>query len=234
LDRSEFETRLGDSFRRVLIAEDNSVLCRSLVRLTSSWGAKTLAATTVAEALEHLAKPVDLVIADVRLPDGNAFTIFEHVVRSAPGTIMVGMSGRASAAEAFALARLGVHAFIPKPFARQHVEATLIEVLRARQSARSSERTTGERILPPLSEELCRFSAAYGLSDQQTELLRLLALGVPRADIPAALGITDNTCKTVVRRLLARCGAKRVADVIRAVSADASRPIRNKAAKSSS
>jgi DNA-binding NarL/FixJ family response regulator len=213
---------LRDCFRSAIIAEDNVVLCRSLVRLASSWGTRVLAATTVAQALQHLTDPVDLVISDVRFPDGNARTIFEQVARSKPATVMVAISGRASAAEAFALAALGVHAFVAKPFTTRHLETALLDVLRARQSAACGTKGAGEQTLRLMSEDLYRFSTAYGLSDQQSALLRLLMIGVPRKDIPAALGITENTCKTIVRRLLARCGARRVMDVVRAATAERS------------
>jgi hypothetical protein len=48
-------------------------------------------------------------------------------------------------------------------------------------------------------------------------LVRLATAGVPRARCPEMLGISENTCKTLTRRLLQRCGARSVAQIPRLV-----------------
>ncbi len=49
------------------------------------------------------------------------------------------------------------------------------------------------------------------------ELVRLVMAGVPRSRCPELLRVSDNTCKTMTRRLLQRCGARNVAEVPRLV-----------------
>jgi hypothetical protein len=45
-------------------------------------------------------------------------------------------------------------------------------------------------------------------------VLRLSVTGMPRSALPEALGVTDNTCKTLVRGVLRKCGLRRMAHCV--------------------
>ena len=72
-----------------------------------------------------LAARPDLIIADVCLPDGSAVSIFEAARDLVPAPIKIGISGQASAEQAFELARLGVHGYLAKPFTLEDVARVL-------------------------------------------------------------------------------------------------------------
>ena len=101
---------------RVLIVEDNQALRAGIARVVQSWGAQAIEAGTVREAKAHLRPPPDLVVVDVRLPDGSAFSVLEAVSREWPAPVKVAISGKASPEEAFRLAQQGVRAYLSKPF----------------------------------------------------------------------------------------------------------------------
>lgn len=101
---------------RVLILEDHVPLRRAIALMARGWGAKVLEAGTAREALELLYEAPDLLIADICLPDGSALAVLEATLNLSPEPLKIGISGNASAEQAFQLAQLGVRAYLPKPF----------------------------------------------------------------------------------------------------------------------
>jgi DNA-binding NarL/FixJ family response regulator len=70
---------------------------------------------------------------------------------------------------------------------------------------------------PSLDRSLQRFAERYGVPDREMQLVRLTVAGVPRSRCPAVMDVSENTCKTLARRLLQRCGARNLADLARVV-----------------
>jgi DNA-binding NtrC family response regulator len=99
----------------VLLVEDDDGLRRTLGRILEARGDRVTEAKTQAEALAALGHRFELLILDVRLPDGNALEIVRAASRHKPLPVMLAMSGEASAEEAFQLAQMGVRCYIPKP-----------------------------------------------------------------------------------------------------------------------
>ncbi len=102
--------------KRVLIVEDDEALRRSLARVVRQWGAQVSEAGSVAEGIELLAEHPDLLITDVALPDGDAFTLLEAAALCRPAPVSIAVSGQTSTEDAFRLAQLGCRAFLEKPF----------------------------------------------------------------------------------------------------------------------
>jgi two-component system response regulator RegA len=216
-------------FRQVLIAEDNSVLNASLARLVASWGAQVARADTLAQALQLIQKSaaasvLDLIISDIRLPDGSGEVIFERALRLPHVPLLVAVSGRASAREAFALAKLGVHTFVEKPFNSRTLEQAISDALAHRAQPRLDAQVPLHTVRGKLHADLQCFARQHALTAQQVEILRLSLSGVPRKDLSGALGVSDNTCKTTVRRLLARCAESRLTDITRKLLAQNAAP----------
>lgn len=118
--------------RRVLIVEDDRALCAALGRLAKSkWASEVWLAHNVAEAREMMAHQPDLMIVDVKLPDGDSFTLVEAAWHAKPAPVVVAMSGAASAEEAFRLGQIGVRAYVAKPFSVESLSAEVEQALRA-------------------------------------------------------------------------------------------------------
>ena len=101
--------------------------------------------------------------------------------------------------------------YLPKPF---RLEDFISQVLDA-----SREPVTGKLPIPDLRAEVLRRLADYSVRHQLTareqQVARLAVEGVPRARFSLELGVSENTCKTLVRRVLAKCDARRLADIPR-------------------
>jgi DNA-binding NtrC family response regulator len=88
-------------------------------------------ARSVAEATKLMDQQPDLMIVDVRLPDGDAFSLVELAARAKPSPVVVAVSGEASPEEAFRLGQLGVRAYVAKPFSVESLSAEVEAALRA-------------------------------------------------------------------------------------------------------
>jgi DNA-binding NtrC family response regulator len=90
-------------------------------------------AATLREALDALEDQVpDLVICDVRLPDGSGVDVVRAATALSPLPLVVAISGKASPSEAFQVAEAGARAYLEKPISFRKLRE---EVERVRSSA---------------------------------------------------------------------------------------------------
>jgi DNA-binding NtrC family response regulator len=116
--------------RRVLLLEDEADLRRAMARKLAARFPEVIEAGTSAEALAALERAPDLLIADLRLPDGSALPVLEAARGLRPEPLKIAISGAASAQEAFELSsRYGVLEFLAKPFSLADLEAVIDRVL---------------------------------------------------------------------------------------------------------
>jgi DNA-binding NtrC family response regulator len=114
------ETRAGGETREtpvVLLVEDNAVARSAIEELLSELGHEVLAAGTVAraQALVEARGSVDLVLSDIRLPDGAGPELFEQLRNTHPRVCAIYISGMQRNAEIDAIvARHGAD-FVQKP-----------------------------------------------------------------------------------------------------------------------
>jgi len=200
-------------FSRVLIVDDDAPLRRVLSRFFRTHSLEVWEAKSVAESLPLLDGEPDLVITDVRLPDGSGQRVVEVANQKRPAPVVIAMSGLASAREAFALAQSGARIYLTKPFAERELVDTIADV--CQEMRRNAGAGTAADV--DLAMSLALFAGRYSVPEREMELVRLATAGVPRNRCPGMLGISENTCKTLTRRLLQRCGARNLAQIPRLV-----------------
>jgi DNA-binding NarL/FixJ family response regulator len=152
-------------------------------------------------------EPPDVVLLDVQMPGTNGIDVIRSLVEARPGVKVVMLSGheddllRASAMEAGAvgyLSKLAPLADLPEAVRKasrgealmDHEELLRLErYLRHRRHQDETERQRTGRLTP-----------------RQTEILQLLADGVPVATIAERLGMSRLTLRTHVQNILTRLG----------------------------
>ncbi len=204
-------TAVLSQFASVLIVDDDDALRRALSRFFRSVSIGVTEAKSVREALVHLEREPELVITDVRLPDGSGRLVVAAASQRKPLPVIVAMSGLASAREAFALAQAGARVYLTKPFVESELADSIAEFCRE-----PHPRASGLEAMD-LNDSLISFAQRYSVPEREMELVRLATAGVPRGRCPDMLGISENTCKTLTRRLLQRCGARSLAQIPRLV-----------------
>lgn len=114
--------------RSALVVDDDPTLRGGIATFLREKGLRVATAASAREAIEQLRGKPDVVVLDVRLPDGDAFSVLEVARDLAPAPLRIALSGEASPEDAFRLAKYGVRDFLQKP-------ASLDEIWEAIQSA---------------------------------------------------------------------------------------------------
>jgi len=173
----------------MLVIEDDLALRGGIVRLARGFGGRVLEAGSVAEATALLAPPPDLIIADIRLPDGSAHAVFEETSRCWPRPILVAISGQASAAEAFALGQMGVRAYLPKPLSLADLAAAVHEA-----------RTQPPQLEPFITQTVGR-AGLRQVSDRVGRVMLRQALALAGGSRSDAARLLDVSRQAVQQRL---------------------------------
>jgi DNA-binding NtrC family response regulator len=117
----------------VLVVDDEKNILLTLSQALQLAGYRTELAGTGQLALEvALARPVDAVLMDVRLPDLDGITVLERLLQSRPGLPVLMMSGHGTIETAVRATRLGARDFLEKPIARDRLLLALRNALEHR------------------------------------------------------------------------------------------------------
>jgi len=113
-----------------LVVEDHAALRRTLERALEAFAERVVSAGTVTDGLRLLAdEQPQLVVTDVRLPDGSGIELARAASLVHPLPVLVAMSGEATPDEAFRLAQYGARGYLTKPLQLAELSATLRNAL---------------------------------------------------------------------------------------------------------
>ena len=102
---------------RILLVEDDEIMRLSLDDRLRLEGIPVTSVSDLAAARRELASGgLDLVVSDVRLPDGSGAALFEDVCRQHPGTPVILITAHVSVPDAVALIKAGAVDYLTKPF----------------------------------------------------------------------------------------------------------------------
>jgi len=109
----------GDGFRNycVLLVEDDEIMRLSLEDRLRLEEIPVHAVANIASARKELEKGgVDLVVTDIRLPDGTGIELFTDISRYFPGIPVILMTAYSDVSDAVALVKCGALDYLTKPF----------------------------------------------------------------------------------------------------------------------
>lgn len=193
---------LEDRREHVLYVEDDRLLRQALVRLFPD--VRFDLATTIAEARARVMRAHGAWLVDERLPDGSGLDLVAWARGQGlrvPVLLVTGAEDRALVNRAQIL---GVE-MAYKPEVHPAVRAFLGRVRAARCAA------------PAVLAAIDALAGERALSPRERDLLRAIGRGVPRSMLGAELGLSENTVKTLVRRMLRKAGASSLDELLRVV-----------------
>lgn len=112
---TEANLRKPRKMDRVLIVEDDHELRSVLAGSARERGYVVQEAATCRDALRRVEECPDLVIVDIRLPDGNGLEVIERCSQLVPIPLVVSISGEATPEEAFKVSQAGASGYLAKP-----------------------------------------------------------------------------------------------------------------------
>ncbi len=118
------------SIAKVLVVDDEAVVCRSCARTLSEDGHSVSVALTGDEALSMIRSDCyDVALLDLKIPGSGGLDVLRAIRKISPRTEVVVITGYPSINNAKESIRLGAFAFITKPFAPQTLCTVVGQVL---------------------------------------------------------------------------------------------------------
>ncbi len=124
----------------VLIVDDEDLVRWSLKERVTRDGCTALEAATAEAALKQMSPEVDLVLLDIRLPDGDGLNVLKRMRAIAPETPVILMTAYSAVQSSAAATRLGAYDYVSKPFNLDEVTveiAKALEISRLRREVRA-------------------------------------------------------------------------------------------------
>ena len=186
----------------VLIVDDDSNTREALAALAAAEGFTTAPAGSIEEARAQLVRQrPDVVIMDLRLPDGSGTDLFEDLEdRSSIETILI--TGHASVESAVEALRLGASDYLTKPVNLQRLKAVLSRV------PKSGELRAEIGVLRDELRRHGRFGRLVGRSMQMQEVYDKIARVAPTEATVLLLG-ESGTGKEIVARTIHELSRRR-------------------------
>lgn len=190
---------------KLLIADDHEVVRSGLRVLLDGTEVDVVAAVATGEdavkyALEH---DVDVVMLDIRMPDGDGLTALGRIKLDKPDMPVLMLSTFDNPTYIARSVALGASGYLLKGCSRD-------ELLKAIRSAATGEsawtrdelrRVTGALATPRLAADV-----EVPLTQRESEVLRQLAYGLTNKEIAQALHISYETVKEHVQHILRKIG----------------------------
>jgi two-component system, NarL family, response regulator DevR len=197
---------------RVLICDDHEVVREGLRGLISRQAGMSVVgeAGTVAESIEAAAraKP-DVVIMDVRLPDGSGVEACRAIREARPDTRVIMLTSYADDEALFASIIAGASGYLLKQTRGQAVVDAITAVAAGRSLLDPD--VTG-KVLERLRESRAEDPAIASLTEQERKVLAGLAEGKTNREIGELLFLSEKTVKNYVSRILDKLGLSRRAE----------------------
>lgn len=190
---------------RLVIAGDEPLLVEGLLRLMNRKGETRVigSAQTWAEALEAVRtlRP-DVLLADYRMPGGDAAGLTEIVLAEQPETKVIVRVDTAAPETALRCVAAGCSGLIPRT-------ALVDAVSTAIRRVHDGEVVIPAELLPQVVAGLRRTGHRVGddMTRRETELLGYLARGLSLIDIASAMSISANTARNHTQRVIEKLGA---------------------------
>jgi two-component system, NarL family, response regulator len=199
---------------RVLIADDHLIFRLGLKSLLNNEPDIVVAgeASTGAQTVEKFnALSPDVVVLDLRMPDGGGMRALAGMRAARPDAKVLVLSSYANEEEVYQALQAGASGYVLKDVGRDELTGAIRHVYAGREWIQSS-------IQPILAERGDR----HELTPRELEVLKLLVRGLTNREIAKVLGNSENTVRNHTIRIFAKLY---VSDRAEAVSAALQRGI---------
>jgi DNA-binding NarL/FixJ family response regulator len=190
---------------RVLIADDHEVVRAGLKTLLADTDVQIIGEVAAGDqAVRYImANPVDVVLMDIRMPDGDGLTALGRIKLEKPELPVLMLSTFDNPTYIARSVALGASGYVLKGCTKEE----LLAAIRTAASGESAwtrdelRRVTGALATPRLAADV-----EVPLTQRESEVLRQLAYGLTNKEIAQALHISYEPVKEHVQHILRKIG----------------------------
>jgi DNA-binding response OmpR family regulator len=142
-----------DPQAKVLIVDDEPLVCRNCSRILHDEGFEVEAVESGPEALERMDRgQFDLVIADLKMPGMSGLEVLKEVKKTDPSVEVVMITGYATISSAVEAVKSGAYDYISKPFSSEEIAGIASRAIEKRRAVlkapEAAEEVRPEEIVP--------------------------------------------------------------------------------------
>jgi two-component system, NarL family, response regulator DevR len=193
---------------RVFLVDDHEVVRRGVAEVLEDDAGITVAgeASSCAEALARVpAVRPDVVLIDMRLPDGDGADLTRRLRQRVPGLRCLVLTSYSEQEALDAAVRAGAAGFLLKQV-RGPALVSAVRTVAAGGTLFDALSPAPPRPRQPMAEGSDRLAM---LTDQERSVLRLIGEGLTNRQIGERMGLAEKTVKNYTSHLLAKLGLER-------------------------
>jgi DNA-binding NarL/FixJ family response regulator len=194
---------------RVFLVDDHEVVRRGIADLIDAERDFEVVgeSASVGQTMGRIAAThPDVVVLDVRLPDGSGIDLCRSIRSEHPDIHCLMLTGYDDDEASYSAVLAGAAGYVLKDVRGQH----LVESIRRVANGESLlPRGTGERVVASLTAPPATSSAEPELTLRERQVLQLIAEGMTNRQIGERLELAEKTVKNYVSGLLAKLGMER-------------------------
>ncbi len=186
---------------KIVVADDHEVVRSGLVSLFEGSDIQIVAeAASGEQAVEETRKAnPDVVLMDIRMPDGDGLSAMEQIRSQSPDIPVVVLSTYDNPTYVARSVALGAADYVLKGSAREQIVGAI-------QRAASGDNPAGDSVLRQVKEAMAKRrdpnEKELPLTNREMQVLRHVALGLSNREIGRSLGISVETVKEHVQNIL--------------------------------
>ncbi len=190
---------------KILVADEHEVVRAGLKSLLAGTDIKIVGKATSGEAAVRMAlkQNPDVVLMDIRMPDGDGLTALGRIKLDRPEMPIVMFSGFDNPTYIARAVALGASGFVLKGYSKDKLVDAIRKAAKGENSWTREElrRVTGALATPRLNSDV-----EVPLTQRESEVLRQLGLGLTNKEIAQSLDISYETVKEHVQHILRKIG----------------------------
>ena len=185
----------------VLIADDQEMVRKGLVSLFTESAVRICGEASTAEEAVRLARKLkpDVVLLDVRFGDTDGLEAIKRIRSAAPAARVVMLSAFDNPTYVARAVAAGAHDYLLKSVSRSELIAAVEGAAAGETPARAGEM---RRMAGQMARRDRSGNSDVPLTPRETQVLRLIAMGLSNREIADALEISVETVKEHVQNLL--------------------------------
>jgi DNA-binding NarL/FixJ family response regulator len=204
--------------KRLLVVEDNARLLSAIVLCLRKAGYEVMTARDGKDALINIAETIpDLIVSDIMMPGFDGFSLALKI-RENPRTDLIPiifLTAKDSREDRIASFRIGVDAYLVKPFEPEELIAAIENILN--RVARTHARVARAASAPTMATTVATGSATiapsapivtaeFDLTDAEERVANLVAESLSNKEIAARLDLSVRTIEMHISHILSKKG----------------------------